>query len=391
MPKFRIIIIFISIILLLGILYAPAQVFGASLSQQQAQLEKQKVDAAKKKADAAKQEEQRKKDAERLKTEITRVEGDITNTQNALAKTKQNLKSTQGSIIDTQSKIEVKRKELEQTKVNLSQMMVADYTTQNNQFLKTFASSQSISDVFEQLRSEEAFENQFQAIVDKATVEKTDLEAAKKDLEKKMADLQGLKKQQEVQESGLQMQQNQKNKLLSDTNDEIKNLQAEQDQMNRIEADLQHKIEEVIQEQIRQAKNSANYANGPGAGTPVARGSVIGYIGSTGYSTGPHLHLELRSAEGTAINPLFLIDNEVPISGEHRISQYFGMSDYARGGAYGGGPHTGVDLAAPAGTPIRAVKTGVIIFRQYYGGYGNAVLISHPDGTYTLYGHMISL
>jgi hypothetical protein len=36
-------------------------------------------------------------------------------------------------------------------------------------------------------------------------------------------------------------------------------------------------------------------------GTPVSRGDVIGLSGSTGYSTGPHLHLELRGACPTEI------------------------------------------------------------------------------------------
>ena len=54
--------------------------------------------------------------------------------------------------------------------------------------------------------------------------------------------------------------------------------------------------------------------------------------------------------------------------------------------------HNAIDFAAPVGTPIKASAGGtVIIIRTnggWNGGYGNYVVISHPNGTQTLYAHM---
>lgn len=53
--------------------------------------------------------------------------------------------------------------------------------------------------------------------------------------------------------------------------------------------------------------------------------------------------------------------------------------------------HTGMDITAGWGTPIRAAGAGRVIQSGYYGGYGNAVIIDHGNSLSTLYGHCSSL
>lgn len=49
--------------------------------------------------------------------------------------------------------------------------------------------------------------------------------------------------------------------------------------------------------------------------------------------------------------------------------------------------HTGMDLAVPTGTPIRAALPGTVTVSQYNSSYGYYVVIDHGDGLSTLYGH----
>lgn len=50
--------------------------------------------------------------------------------------------------------------------------------------------------------------------------------------------------------------------------------------------------------------------------------------------------------------------------------------------------HAGVDIGAPAGTPVRAALSGQVQFAGAAGGYGLAVILDHGGGIHTLYGHM---
>ena len=52
--------------------------------------------------------------------------------------------------------------------------------------------------------------------------------------------------------------------------------------------------------------------------------------------------------------------------------------------------HTGVDYAAPRGTPILAAGNGVVEKIGRNSGYGNMIIVRHTNGYETLYGHQSS-
>lgn len=78
-----------------------------------------------------------------------------------------------------------------------------------------------------------------------------------------------------------------------------------------------------------------------------------------------------------------------PLQGEIDMSSNYGyrVDPFTRGPAM----HTGMDLRAETGTPVRATAAGKVVTAEYSGGYGNMVEIEHPGGLSTRYAHMSAI
>jgi murein DD-endopeptidase MepM/ murein hydrolase activator NlpD len=55
------------------------------------------------------------------------------------------------------------------------------------------------------------------------------------------------------------------------------------------------------------------------------------------------------------------------------------------------GGHRGIDIPAPAGTPVAAADGGTVIYAGFSGSYGNHVRVRHSNGYVTLYAHFSSI
>lgn len=96
---------------------------------------------------------------------------------------------------------------------------------------------------------------------------------------------------------------------------------------------------------------------------------------SSGFSTSSNM-----SKTSTALGVSLI----KPITGT--ITSRFGARSSIRSSA-----HTGLDIAAPKGTPIKAAAPGTVIWSGKKGSYGYLVVISHSNGVQTYYGHCSSL
>jgi murein DD-endopeptidase MepM/ murein hydrolase activator NlpD len=84
-----------------------------------------------------------------------------------------------------------------------------------------------------------------------------------------------------------------------------------------------------------------------------------------------------------------LIDYNAPISLETKqalmlpVETLYGVSQTYHSG------HPGIDLRAPLGSAVRAIRDGVVVETEHSNvGYGNKVVVDHADDQQTLYAHL---
>lgn len=130
---------------------------------------------------------------------------------------------------------------------------------------------------------------------------------------------------------------------------------------------------------------------------PVNKGDVIAGVGSSGCSTGPHLHLEVYTDAkveggrviGNRVDPEPYLQNssyQQPVPGyPQNVTVKYGIQYFL-------GVHTGIDIANPFGTPIRAMDSGDAYATSatcsYNGSLGRGIIVDHKNGLVTLYWHI---
>lgn len=92
-----------------------------------------------------------------------------------------------------------------------------------------------------------------------------------------------------------------------------------------------------------------------------------------------------RALTGGGLGGPLVMPNRLPLTSA-RFSSGFGLRAHPLLG--GNRSHSGVDLAAPQGTPVYAPASGIVRQAQWQGGYGLLVAIEHAGGMQTRYGHL---
>ena len=91
--------------------------------------------------------------------------------------------------------------------------------------------------------------------------------------------------------------------------------------------------------------------------------------------------------KATSIPPKGTKLYKMPID-DYIITQGYGMTSFAKKGAYGGAPHNGIDMTGGPGSEIKSIGAGKVLAKGFNNAGGNWIAIQHDNDLISVYGHM---
>jgi len=337
-----------------------------------------------------------------LSSQIVVMDSQIKLTQLRIDSTKQQITDITLDIDTTNKKISTLQNSLVKLTGILINRIVATYEVGTVQPFHILLSSNNVSNFFSRLNYLKIAQEHDKRLIYDTTQAKNDYANQKTIFEDKKKKVEALKEKLEAYTTELDQEKKNKQALLTVTQNS--------------ESVYQQKLQAALAEQRAIAQIGAGGGNVVDVGG-VKEGNVIGSMisGRSSCSSGTHLHFEvhknnlLQDPSGYLSSKSVEFDNSPdgqfsfggswnwPLSDPIKIEQGYGMTCYARPGcffaqgAYGGGPHTGIDMFSSSSPAVHAVKDGEL-FRGSIGCGGETLLfarVDQSDGIQTYYLHIV--
>jgi len=273
-----------------------------------------------------------------------------------------------------------------------NQRLRARYKSSRISAFEILFGADSLSDVFARLKYLRMMEQQDRRLISQMNDtqhnyknQKELLEEVKQQVELVKQELEQEKVNLEARRTDLDFQKQAKQVLLANTRGEES---AYQKQLAEIQAE-QRAIEQALSAFISQL-----IEGGVPAGEKISQGDTIGVQGSTGMSTGDHVHFGVYKKCGEEnwchTDPMaYLNSGELswPLA-SYEVSQEYGQTPFAlSSGYYANNFHNGVDMYGSINAPILATADGTVSYSiDTYGGRG--AIVYHSEELMTLYWHL---
>lgn len=315
-----------------------------------------------------------------LSKEIEELEVAIGAAENELASINTDIENTETKVAQAEAELEEAQKNVDTQNDNLNSRLRTMYKNGSIGFLDVLLGSGSISEFLSNVDMLKKVYVSDQDVLTDLEEDYDLIEEKKETLENLNSQLENQKQQQADKQAELTASKNEVSKKKANVvasndalEDNIEALNAEADRIEAIIAAEEARQKREAEKRAREeaARKAQNAKNGN------AESSESGDKGTSGNQGG-------SSSSNSSSNARFTW----PVPGYTRLSCDYGWRNCP---FHGREKHSGIDLAAPYGTSVLAADDGKVIYSGWLGSYGNAVIISHGDSLYTLYGHNSSL